>query len=96
MKNNFKSMAEIFQQEPGLDRIRKLMQQSDVILDFFKVFPELTKTVEPIKLEKKVLHLKIENAALRSELKHQESLIIEKINKYFNNTTLVKSVRFSG
>lgn len=89
-------MAEIFQHEPGLARIRKLMEQSDVVLDFYKIFPELKQTVEPLKFEKKTIYLKIENAALRSELKHQESLIIEKINKYFNNNTLVKSVRFSG
>jgi hypothetical protein len=96
LKNNFKSLAEIFLQEPGLDKIRKVIEQSDVVLDFFKIFPELAKTVEPVKLEKKILVLKIENAALRSELKHQESLIIEKINKYFNNSRLVKSVRFTG
>ncbi len=96
MKSNFKSMAEIFQHEPGLAKIRKLMEQSDVVLDFFKIFPELEQTVEPLKFEKNTLYLKVENAALRSELKHQESLIKEKINKYFNNSTLVKTVRLSG
>lgn len=96
MNNSFKSMAEIFKLEPGLEKVRKVMLHSDVILDFEKIFPELTATVIPVKFEKKVLFLKIENAAMRSELKYKESLIIEKINKYFNNSALVKSVRFSG
>jgi hypothetical protein len=96
MAESFKSFGEIFTTEPGLAKIRKMMQQGDVVVEFEKIFPELMKVVVPVRFEKKTLLLKIENAALRSEFKYKESLIIEKINKYFNDDKLVKYVKFTG
>ena len=89
-------MAEIFAKEPGLDKVRKAIVHGDVIIEFAAIFPELANNVIPVKFEKKTLLLKIENAAWRSEMKYTERLIIEKINKYFNDNTLVKIVKFTG
>jgi Protein of unknown function (DUF721). len=96
MADSFKSLSDIFSKEPGLAKVRKMVLYGDVVLEFGNIFPELAKNVVPLKFEKKTLFLKIENAAFRSELKYKESLIIEKINKYFNDGQLVKTVRVTG
>jgi hypothetical protein len=55
----------------------------------------MKKVVKPVKVNRKVLMLMVENSVLRSELKFNEALIIEKINKFFNEER-VKSVRFAS
>ena len=67
-----------------------------MVIEFAQIFPELAKIVIPVRFERKTLFLKIENAAMRSELKYKERIIIDKINKYFNDDNLVKTVRFTG
>jgi len=93
MPDNFKSIAEIINREPGLASIRKVIKQSDVILEFFKIFPEMKKVVKPVKVEKKILFIKVENSILRSELKFQETLIVDKVNRYFKEER-IKGIRF--
>lgn len=93
MPDNFKSFAELFKADPGLAPVRKIIKQSDVVIEFFKVFPEMKKVVRPLKVVKKVLFINVENSILRSELKFKESLMVEKINKYFNEE-VVQGIRF--
>lgn len=93
MPDNFKSIADIFKEDPGLASVRKIIRQSDVVLEFFNIFPEIKKVVTPLKVEKKILILKVENSILRSELKFKETLMVEKINKYFNEE-IIKGIRF--
>lgn len=93
MTDNFKSFAEILKADPGLASVRKIIKQSDVVLEFFKIFPEIKKVVKPLKTEKKILFINVENSILRSELKFKETLMIEKINKYFNEE-VIKGIRF--
>ncbi len=53
----------------------------------------MVKVIEPASVNKKVLLLKVESSVLRSELRLNESVMIGKINKYFNEER-VKSIRF--
>lgn len=93
MPDKFKSIADIFKEDPGLASVRKIIRQSDVVLEFFKIFPEIKKVVIPLKVDKKILILKVENSILRSELKFKEVLMVEKINKYFKEE-IIKGIRF--
>lgn len=93
MPDNIKSIAEIFKTHPGLDSVRKTIKQYDVIIDFFKIFPEMKKVVRPIKVEKKILFISVENSILRSELRFREGLLVEKVNRYFSEN-LIKGIRF--
>lgn len=95
MSDGFYSLKDIFRIEPELQNIRKKLSEADVVVEFFNVFPEFTKVVIPVKLEKKTLFLKVENSAWRSELKFKEKSVIEKINKYFNEER-VKYLKFSS
>ncbi len=93
MPEGFKSLADILNKDPGLAAVRKIVKQSDVILDFYKIFPEMKKVVKPIKVDKKVLFINVENSIMRSELRFKEALIINKVNKYFNEER-IKGIRF--
>jgi hypothetical protein len=93
MPDKFRSLADIIDGDPGLAPIRKIIKQSDVVIEFYKIFPELKKVVKPLKVEKKVLFISVENSILRSELKFQEGLIVSKVNKYFNEER-IKAIRF--
>ncbi len=93
MPEGFKSLADILNKDPGLATVRKIIKQSDVILDFYKIFPEMKKVVKPIKVDKKVLFINVENSIMRSELRFKEALIINKVNKYFNEER-IKGIRF--
>ena len=93
MPEGFKSIEEIINKEPGLEAVRKIIKQSDVVREFSKIFPDLKKLVKALKVDKNILFLKVENSVLRNELKFQEILIISKINKYFNEER-VNGIRF--
>ena len=93
MPYNFKSLAEIFERNPELAAVRKTVKQSDVVLEFFKIFPELKKVVKPVKVDKNLLFISVENSILRSELKFSESLFVSKVNNYFKEER-IKGIRF--
>lgn len=90
MPDGFKSLADIINKEPGFAGLRKIIGESDVVADFHKVFPDLEKIAKAIKIEKKTLYLKVENAAWRNELKFREETIVNGINKYFNENRIYK------
>ena len=93
MPDNFKSIADILKSEPGLETVRKIIKQSDVVIEFFRIFPRMKKVVKPLKVEKRILFIKVEDSVLRSELKFREVLLVEKVNKYFNEE-IIKGIRF--
>lgn len=95
MLDGFKSLKEAFNSEPEFSKIRELINSNDVVKDFEKIFPELKQVVSPVKAEKKVLTLKVENAAWRNELKFKENEIIKKINTYYNEERIIK-IKFSA
>jgi hypothetical protein len=83
MPDGFSSFEDIINNEPGLEKIRRIIKEYDVIEKFFEIFPGLKKIAVPVKTEKKVLFIKVENPAWRNELKFKEKTIIEKINTFF-------------
>ena len=93
MPESFRSIADIIDKEPGLEKLRKIIKQSDVILEFYRIFPNLKKLVKAVKVEKSTLYLKVENSVLRSELKFNDVMIVSSINKYFKDD-IIKGIRF--
>lgn len=95
MRSSFRSLKDVFMKERSLANIRELVQSSDVIVQFFNIFPNLKMVVVPISCEKKILKLKVENPAWRNELKFMETEITEKINNHFKEQR-INQVRFIG
>lgn len=95
MRNNFKSLKEVFRKERSLAGVREIVNSADVIVHFYEMFPNLEKVAIPQSCEKRVLKLKIENPAWRNELKFMELEMIEKINKHFNEKR-INQIRFIG
>lgn len=93
MPEGFHKISEIFDKEPGLANIRRVLKQSDIVNDFEKIFPDLVKIAEAVKAEKKCIYLRVQNAAWRSELKFREGQIINKINNFYKEER-IKYVRF--
>lgn len=93
MSDGFLSIAEIINKEPGLEKLRKVIKQHDVIEGFHKIFPDLKKIAVPAKIEKKVFYIKVQNAAWRSELKFNQKTLIEKINTFYSEE-IIKSIKF--
>ncbi len=95
MPNSFKSLGDVFRREPAFKNLREVVKSSDVVNDFYKIFPDFEKIALPLKVDKKVLKLRVENPTWRSELKFMESEIIERINKFYNEDR-VKQIRFGS
>lgn len=95
MRNSFRSLKDVFMKEISLAGMRELVESSDVIVQFYEIFPNLEKIVVPLSCEKKILKLKVENPAWRNELKFKEFEIIENINKHFNEQR-INQIRFIG
>lgn len=93
MTKGFKSITDIIKSDDAFEEVRKISKDYNVVEEFNLIFPDLGKVAQPIKVEKKTLFLKVENSVWRSELNFKQKIIIEKINKYFNEQ-LIKSVRF--
>ena len=95
MRSSFKSLKEVFKKEKLLAGVREMVESSDVIVDFYEMFPNLEKVAIPQSCEKKDLKIKVENPAWRNELKFMESEMIEKINNHFNEKR-INLIRFIG
>lgn len=95
MPDGFKSLGEVFRRERSFKKLREIVKQSDVISDFYIIFPDFIKVVQPKKVERKTLLLKVENSAWRNELKFQEMEIVEKINRFYNEER-INQIRFIG
>ncbi|RJP65357.1 MAG: DUF721 domain-containing protein [Ignavibacteriales bacterium] len=90
---DFRSIEEIFNTDTALTNVRNFIKQADVVLMFPKIFPDIKKFVDAVKLEKQVLFLRVENSVWRSELKFRQKLIIERINNHCGDN-VVKSIKF--
>lgn len=95
MSSSFRSLKEVFEREKSLHALRELVDSSDVVAKFYQIFTGLEKIAIPISNEKKILKLKVENPAWRSELKFKEAEMIEKINQFFNEQR-INQIRFIG
>ncbi|MBA4251359.1 MAG: hypothetical protein C0425_07040 [Chlorobiaceae bacterium] len=95
MLNDFMSLGEVINNAPELKKVKKLIETSEVINRFNEIFPQLEKIVEPIKLEKNTLVLKVENPSWRNELFLQKEILVEKINEFFQEER-IKQIIFLG
>ena len=95
MSNGFKSLKEVYRNEPQLRNVRKVVKSSEVVIDFYKIFPDLEKVVKPQRVDKMFLKIKVENAVWRSELKFKEREIVNKINKHYNEER-IKGIKFTN
>jgi hypothetical protein len=95
MHSKFISIKEALNKDPGLNNVNNIVKQVEVVEKFFSVFPEMEKVVEPLRINRKVLMLRVDSSVLRSELKFNETLMIEKINKFFKEER-VRSIRFAS
>src|SRR3989304_4819294 len=85
----------MFEPLENMYKVRSVVKSSDVVIDFFKIFPDLKKVVIPQKVDKMFLKLRVENAVWRSELKFKEQEIVDKINKFYNEQR-VKGIKFTN
>lgn len=95
MPDSFKSLGDVFKREPAFKNLREVVKSSDVVNDFYKIFPDFEKIATAQKVVKRVLKLRVENSTWRSEMKFREKEIIERINKFYNEER-VKQIRFSS
>jgi hypothetical protein len=95
MSDGLKSLKDVFKNEPQLINVRRIVKSSDVVVDFYKVFPDLKKIAVPHKVDKMYLKLKVSNSVWRSELKFKEREIVEKINKFYNEER-IKGIKFTN
>ena len=95
MPDGFKSIKDVFNTDPALKNIRKVIIENDVVNDFEKIFPEFCKVAKAKSIQGSILTLRVENAAWRSELKFKEKEIIEKINSYYGQSR-INQIKFSA
>ena len=93
MSKSIRSISDILSSSKEFDNFRKAAKESDVINRFFEIMPGLKEVAEPVKIEKKVLFLKVQNSVWRSELFLKQKSLTSKINVFFNED-LVKTIRF--
>lgn len=91
--SGFKSITDIIGGEKDFEKLRDTIKNYDVVDEFVKIFPELSQIARAVKTEKQTLYLKVDNSVWKSELNFQKTLLIEKINKYFNEQ-IIKSIKF--
>ena len=93
MDKGFVKLSDIINTRPEFDGLNKKIKDNEVLDGFIKIFPDLGKVAKTVKVDKKTLFLKVENSVWRSELKFSESIIVEKINKFFKEER-IKYIKF--
>ncbi len=86
-------MADIILNGEGFEKIREISLKYKVVEEFLELFPEFKDFVEPVKLNRKILSLRVENSVMRSELNLRQDALKEKINKHYNKE-LVSTIKF--
>ncbi len=94
MKKIVTSVGEVIQNDPAFHKVREVMEKEEIYENFFLIFPELAGHVLPDKYDKGVLTIKVDNPALKNELKFNEELLINKMNTWFKSDK-VKQIKFS-
>lgn len=77
----------------GMEKIREVSLKYKVVEEFLELFPEFKEFVEPVKLNKKILSLRVENSVMRSELNLRQEALKEKINNHYKKE-VVTSIKF--
>jgi hypothetical protein len=93
ISSSFRTITDVIEKEKDFEKLRESLKNYNVVDEFENIFPELKPIAKAIKLEKQILFLKVENSVWKSELNFQKTILMEKVNKYFNDT-VIKSIRF--
>jgi len=91
--SSFRTIIDVIDKEKDFEKLRVSLQNYNVVDEFEKIFPELKLIAKAVKLEKQVLFLRVDNSVWKSELNFQKTILIEKINKHFNEV-VIKSLKF--
>ena len=91
-EKGIKSLADIILDSADMEKIREVRIKYKVVEEFLLIFPEFADYVVPVKLNKKILSLRVENSVMRQELNLRQEALKEKINKYYNKEVDRKSV----
>jgi hypothetical protein len=95
MPKGFKSLADVLTEEEAFSNFSKSVKENRVIVEFENIFPEFKKVVTPSNVNKGILYITVENSVLRNELHLQKMLMINKINKHFNQQIIV-DIKFAN
>lgn len=91
--SSFKTVEDILNSENAFSNFRESLKNYRVVDEFEKLFPDLKSIAIAVKVEKNVLYLHVENSVWKSELNFNRSIIVEKINKYYNQS-IIKTIKF--
>ena len=91
--SSFKTVEEILNTEKEFINLRESLKNYKIVDEFEKMFPDLKIIAEAVKVETNVLYLRVENSVWKSELNFNKNLIIEKINKHYNQS-IIKTIKF--
>lgn len=91
--NSIKSVEEVISGDEALKNFRESVKEFDLIDNFYEIFPNLKSIVVPVKIEKKIIFIKVENSTWRNELRLKQHLLVNKVNSYYQKEIL-KGIRF--
>ena len=91
--SSFKTVEDILNTENEFANLRESLKNYRVVDEFEKIFPDLKIIAKAVRVEKNVLYLRVENSVWKSELNFNKNLIIDKINKYYNQS-IIKTIKF--
>lgn len=90
---SFKTIEDVLNGEGEFSNLRETVRNYEIVDKFEVIFPELKQIAKASKIEKQVLFLKVENSVWKSELNFRKNIVVEKINKYFNEQ-VIKTIKF--
>ena len=90
MPNNFRSMSDVIYKEKAFNKIVSKAKEYEVVEKFCNIFPELDSVAIAVKVERKILFLKVENSVWRSELNLRQEAIIKKIKSKLEQSDIEK------
>ncbi len=89
----FKSISDIIGREREFEGLRVTLKNYNLIDEFEKIFPELKPIAKAVRVEKKILYLRVDNSVWKSELHLRKNILVTKINKYLNEE-VIKTIKF--
>jgi hypothetical protein len=93
MRQKIKSVFDVIAEEKEFEKFRRAAKNFDVVEKFGEIFPDIISIAKPVKVEKNILYLHVDNSVWRSELNLRQKLIAERVNAFFKED-IIKSVKF--
>lgn len=93
MSREIKSIGDILKNEPAFTNFVKAAKENDVAERFTEIFPDLSKIAKAEKVKHGCLYLLVDNSVWKNELNLKKTIIIDRINKFFNEQ-IINTIRF--